>query len=105
MLRRQKGGWLVDDWDNLDPDIVFRSLEILTVHTETYADSLWRLVLSWDPEELLEARDSQIMALARYGRQSVLQWGDVDVQDIRKWYERLRKLLERENAMTQVNEG
>jgi len=38
------------------------------------------------------------MALARYARQSLLQWADVPVTYIRRSFERLARMIEREGA-------
>jgi hypothetical protein len=56
------------------------------------------------PEDIFEYREMQKAALARYLRQSLLQWDDIDVNEIRAWYERLKLLLENESPTQSVTE-
>jgi hypothetical protein len=57
-----------------------------------------------DPFELEHARRKQKMWLARYARQSLLQWDDVPVREIREWVEVLRELLEGEDVFRRAEE-
>jgi hypothetical protein len=44
-------------------------------------------------------RRKQVAFLARYGRQSMLQWGDVETSVINDCVEDIAELLREENAM------
>lgn len=59
-------------------------------------DALWHFLFDSTPREILKAREMQLIALARYGRQSLHQWGDVEVMEVRRWVARLNELLEEE---------
>jgi len=43
-------------------------------------------------------------ALGRYGRQSVLQWADVPVPMIEKYYRAMADLIRRENELSRMSE-
>jgi hypothetical protein len=75
-------------------------------YTGTAGDVVWHHLAyrSTTPEEFLERRAMQKAALARYLRQSVLQWDDVEVTEISDWYERLKILLENEAPTRSVTE-
>lgn len=61
---------------------------------------LWdvSLAAALDPDALLRTRYKQMAQLARYGRQSVLQWGDVEVPEFLEHYRALAQLLDDEAA-------
>jgi hypothetical protein len=105
LSRRQESGWLTDDWDNIDPDVVHHSLKILSFHSESSVDAIWHMLIQWDPEDLLEARARQKMALARYARQDLHKWDDVEVREIRGWYNRLVELMNQESVEMSSREG
>jgi len=75
-------------------------------YTGTAGDVVWRHLVyhSTTSEEILEHREMQKAALARYLRQSLLQWDDVEVTEISAWYERLKILLENEAPTRSVTE-
>lgn len=50
-----------------------------------------------DPEELDRLRLRRHVFLARYGRQSMLQWGDVDGREVRAYAKALADFLKEEN--------
>lgn len=75
-------------------------LAILTQRTGGAVDAFWHLVYPLDGQEILTIREKQKMQLARYGKQSLLQWDDVEISEIRKWHERLVELVKTENAMS-----
>lgn len=58
----------------------------------------WPLMLAFDPVKRLRARRRQKMALGRYGRQSVLQWDDVELDEFLGLYEDLVEIIRVENA-------
>ncbi len=66
--------------------------------------ALWPFLFNLDPNELLIDSEKMIIQLARYGRQSVLQWDDVEVGQIRRWHARLKELIDSENAVTKEHE-
>jgi hypothetical protein len=47
----------------------------------------------------------QKVSLARYGHQSLLQWDDVEVVQIRRWFWKLQELLKAEGPMAGVMGG
>jgi hypothetical protein len=98
-------GSVEDPWETPDPDDVEDSLKgvagepgLMVTWTETPVQACWNSIIQIDPVELEKLRMHQKMALARYGRQSLLQWGDTDVIEIRGWYEALRDLMKMEVA-------
>ena len=44
------------------------------------------------------------MELARYGKQSLLQWDDVEVPTIRRWHEVLAEVVAKEHPTQGVTE-
>ena len=64
------------------------------------ADALWhhtRYALI-DLEEIEQFSDFRIAYLARYGRQSMLQWGDVPVSRINQLFNALKQLMKDEGG-------
>lgn len=106
MLRLQeRGGWVDEPWETPDPDDVHDDLKVLmTAWTGGGVDSFWSQLLNLDPEELGKLRRHQMMALARYGRQSLLDWEDRETNELRSWYEELRLLMEAESTAGKVVE-
>jgi hypothetical protein len=68
------------------------------------ADVIWHHLIDIDPEEKRLSTDRMKMALARYARQSLFQWDDVLVSEIRYWFERLKDLFENEKPTDAVTE-
>lgn len=79
-------------------------LAILTQRTGGAVDAFWHLIYPLDGQEILTIREKQKMQLARYGKQSLLQWDDVEISEIRKWHERLAELVKSENPTTSGSE-
>jgi hypothetical protein len=105
LLRRtERRGWVDHAWETPDPDEVEASLKLLVVRTGAFYDAWWHLSVDIDPREMLRLRAKQKIYLARYGRQSVLQWADVDVRELQQYFELLAELVRDENALTTVNE-
>lgn len=52
-----------------------------------------------DPEEMEKHRLRRHVYLARYGKQPVLQWADVDGRTVRKYAQALSDLLAEENDL------
>lgn len=107
MLRREErdGLWGIASWETPDPDEVEDVLNRTFVgKTDTLEAVLWQHLLIVDPEELRTHRERQKMNLARYGRQSLLQWENVEVLEIDRWHDRLKELIETENAITRGRE-
>ena len=59
-------------------------------------DVTWPLFLGYDPRERERTRKRQRVALGRYGRQSVLQWDGVELQEFLEYYDELCNLLSEE---------
>jgi hypothetical protein len=53
--------------------------------------------ISHDPLATLQARRRQIVEFARYGRQSVFEWDDVDVNEFHAYHMTLIELLNEEH--------
>ena len=104
MSLRQESGWVEEAWQTPDPDLVDDSLAILAVRDGSAADVVWHHIIDIDPEEKLLDTARMKMALARYGRQSLLQWDDVPVSEIRFWYDRLKELFENERSPEAISE-
>lgn len=50
-----------------------------------------------DPAASLQTRRRQIVEMARYGRQSLFQWDDLDVVEFHEWHHTLVELLNEEH--------
>lgn len=61
-------------------------------------------MLDLNADEFLDASEYRKMALARYAKQSLLQWDDVEVPQIRRWFRQLVELLKNENPVTKGTE-
>jgi hypothetical protein len=44
------------------------------------------------------------MQLARYGRQSIFDWDDVEVSELREWWDVLKEILESESPLASTIE-
>ena len=104
MFVRQDHGWVEEEWETIDPDVLDDSLKILTHWEQDISDVMWRLIYQMDPFALREMREMQKMALARYGKQSLLQWDDVNVMEIDHAFDRLKKLFANEGAVEGAGE-
>jgi len=62
--------------------------------------ALWDAMIEIDPEESRERRIHQIVYLARYGRQSMLQWDDVPTSLLDELFEGLSDIIKGENPTT-----
>ena len=56
-----------------------------------------------DPEQMERNRIRRHVYLARYGRQSMTQWGDVDSRVVRRYMEALSAFIGEENAAMNTN--
>lgn len=81
-----------------------KSINVLHFHTGTVVDAYWHHLIEIDVAEREKSRYRIKMFLARYGRQNVLQWDDVEVAEIRRYAEELSNLLTEENESSRVNE-
>ena len=65
----------------------------------------WRMLLRFDDvDDMLRLNYERRMFLARYGKQSVLQWDEVPVTEIIRYVEALTSLLKQESATTKLTE-
>lgn len=80
------------------PDDVDDALSglLMVWHGGEGSDAYWTHHLEQDPGEMEKFRRHQIMALARYARAPLLEWGGVDVSELRAWYDELKELLQAE---------
>ena len=62
---------------------------------------MFRLVAELDPDEQERARRRQIVYLARYGRQSMLQWDEVDVLDLIAFHNEVSTIVGEENSLNE----
>lgn len=75
-------------------------LQVLARFTGSFLDAVFQHVVPFpDVDELLAMRRKQVAFLARYGRQSMLQWGDVETRTINECVEDIADLLREENAL------
>lgn len=58
------------------------------------------MALALDAEELERRRLRRHVFLARYGRQSMLQWGDVEGREVRAYVAALAEILKEEEDAT-----
>ncbi len=65
--------------------------------TRTYYDAFWHLDIEIDAAEWLRFRAKQKVYLARYARQSLIQWDDVDVEEMQQYYDLLVEIIKGEN--------
>lgn len=76
-----------DDYEALE-----EALNVLWFRTgSSTSDIIWPYLIQWDPVAVDRNREMQIAFLARHGRQSMLQWDDIDVEVIER---KARYLLE-----------
>lgn len=105
MLRLDRLALTRRDGEARDPDIVEARLAELTVHTGSPAtDRHIPDFFQWDPWDREEMRRKQLMYLGRYGRQSVAQWGDVDVEEICAYFDALGSIVGQEGKMGRTTE-
>lgn len=97
-------GWVTHAWESVDPDVLAASLNILHFHSGTAVDAYWHHLVTFDVVQYEKSRFRMKMFLARYGRQNVLQWDDVEVLEIRRYAEALSELLSEENETSRVTE-
>lgn len=74
------------------------TLKQLTFFTDTATDACWVYLLEIDGEERLKLRRRQKMFLARYARQSLFEWEDRDVNELKLYVDELKALLEDEGG-------
>lgn len=72
--------------------------------TGSGADVVWHHWVEIDPDDLLKQRRLMKMALARYAKQPLLQWGDTPVREIKVWYNTLVELMSHEGTSTTVED-
>jgi hypothetical protein len=103
-VRRSKNGWLryTEDGAHLqDPDVVEHELRILVLRTGSrYVDATFAMAIAsaLDPDELERQRLRRHVFLARWGRQPVTQWENMDGRLVRQYVAVLAELLQEENA-------
>ena len=65
----------------------------------------WRMLLAVDdPDEALDFHYQRKVFLARYGKQSMLQWDDVPFTEINRYMNALLKMLKSESADSKLVE-
>lgn len=74
--------------------MLHESLAKLTVFSNTFYDSIWHLDYGLSPRKLESVRRRQKLFLASKGRQSLLQWDDVEVTEIARWANELIAMLD-----------
>ena len=101
MLRRHDGrGWVDHPWETPDPDEVEESLRKLNIGaTGSWFDCSWHLLIEIDPDVQLRFRAKQKAYLARYGRQSMLQWENEPVTKLNRATRAIGDLVREEGAM------
>lgn len=61
--------------------------------------------MPFDGALMMRARERQVVYLARYGRQSMLQWEDRPVRELDRWFGALKQLLDDEGAAGSIEES
>jgi hypothetical protein len=98
--------WLErDPAETQDPDELEEWLAVVSVYTGHVTDAYWRLVVEIDIAEKEKWRRRQKMFLARYGRQSLLQWDDVEVAELDHYTDDLIELLKLESHSDDLKSG
>lgn len=92
------------DSEIVDEFALVDTLGKLIVFTGTATDALWPYFVEIDGEELLKARIKQKMLLARYARQSLFEWENREVNELRRYFEALTEVIKDENAMQRMRE-
>lgn len=80
---------------------MLRLEDVLGGKPGTLADATFRAMWSMDfnVESAFKRHYFRKSLLARYGRQSVLQWGDTPVTEMEEYVEQIMDLVKRENAL------
>lgn len=89
-------------WDVHDPDRLSDALERLTIHTDSGFDVCWQFH-GMLPKDYEEFRYRRLAFMARYGRQSMLQWGDVEVVEIHRMMRALSSLMKDESLIERAD--
>lgn len=105
MHLQERGGWVDEPWETADPDDVEDTVkDLMVAWSGTPVDAFWHHIMSIDPLELTNLRGHQMMALARYARQPLHGWDDVDVTELRFWYRQLKELMQMEAEASNITE-
>lgn len=84
-----------------DPDVVAKELHTLLLRSGSrLSDAIFGPIMEsvLDPVELEKQRYRRHMFLARWGRQPVTQWADVDGREVRRYVSILSDMLREEHA-------
>lgn len=81
----------------IDEDACIESFERLDVYSGNAHDACWNRAISYDAD-LRHLRRVQKMYLARYARQSLLQWDEVEVVEIQEWCETLSEMMSKKGG-------
>jgi len=104
LRRRQERGWLKFGDPTIDPDLVDGWLSQITVWLGSSIDAYWVHIMEYDCAAFVKARRRIKLFLARYGRQSVLQWGDTDVTEITEYFYALVEMMSGEGVSEEASE-
>ena len=72
--------------------------EFLDSYSFNIKSPCWDLFLKGDGVERAAIRREQIMYLARYGRQPINMWDDMEVPEFLAYYRALGAIIEREHG-------
>lgn len=86
--------------------MIEEGLSVLSHHTGANIDAIWHLILGedFDPVSVAKTRRFQKMFLARYGKQSVLQWDDYPISEFTKDFTELVDIVTKENPITRMED-
>lgn len=108
MPRCEDGSAFLDNEAGLtvDPDYIDDVLAELMFHESEGApfNAAWNVFLDLDPEEMRRARLRQTIYLARYGRQSMVQWDDVRLVRFLELHAELSSFVGEENELSAKGE-
>jgi len=94
-----------EDGIALHPNELGRRLETLgRITGSELGDAIFPFLIVYDVDEMLDHWWRRRAFLARYAKQSMLQWDDVESTDVRRYCEAVAVLLKEENAASITGE-
>lgn len=86
--------------------MIEETLSVISQYTGSDIDAIWNLILAedLDPVEVGKTRRFQKMFMARYGKQSVMQWDDYPLSEFTKDFSELLEIVNKENPTTRLED-
>lgn len=101
MRRVRDQHWLRNPWDRAHPDDKAESFERLGWPDHGGLAVYWphwMAMLSPSPRELLRRQAKRKVELARYAKQPIFQWDNVEASEVRLYYNLLCEVIDEENS-------